>query len=266
MRNTLILTAFLGLSFVQCTKADEPPPKYPDASSFCKGMADSQCNATVITNCALTGKDTCVAALQADCLATYVTQQQADGLIYDNKLAEACVNEVGSAYNDAKITAAEEQAIAEACGLVYGGTGAKGSTCSNNADCKQSDGLRCVAHAAAGSSDAGAAEGTCQVPVSVAAGNSCSAVDAECADGYHCGSSSHCDADGKAGDQCDAVAICATGFQCLAAKCTAKTADGLACTVDNDCANGLCITAASGKICASVEILSPSEPFCAALH
>ena len=228
-------------------------------------MADSQCNATVIENCALTGKDGCVTALQADCLATYVTQQQADGLIYDNKLAEACVNEVGTAYSDAKITAAEEQAIAEACGLVYGGTGAKGSSCSSNSDCKQSDGLRCVSHAVSGSSDAGTAEGTCQVPVSVSAGNSCSAIDAECTDGFHC-DGVHCVADELVTKPCSSSDPCATGLQCVAGSCTPKLADGTSCVLDSDCANGLCITAASGKICASVEILSPSEPFCAALH
>ena len=263
MRNCLIMTALLGLSFIQCSKADEPPPKYPDGPSFCNGMAAAECNANVIQACLASSKDLCVATRQANCTDEYITPALNLGHTYDSKQAETCVTEVGNAYSDAKITAAEYSAIAEACDLVFSGSGAKASLCTNNSDCKQSDGLRCVVHGIT-ASDAGAAEGSCQLPVSVSAGNPCSSIDAECTDGFHC-DGAHCVADETAGANCSVADPCASGLQCSAAgKCTSKLADGTTCALDSECEHGICVAVVN--LCGSVDTLAPNEPFCQPLH
>jgi len=265
MRKSLIVVALLGFSTTQCSKSEDSAPKYPDVASFCAAWALAECNDSVVQACAATSKDLCTSNREAACQDTIVAPATTAGLSFDFRAAEGCVNQVGSAYSDAKITSAEEQSIVTACGLVFSGTGAKGTTCNADSDCKQGDGLRCILHPVSAASDAGVTGGTCQMPQTVQAGQSCSAADARCADGYHCGSSLHCDSDGKLGEQCDAAATCATGLKCASTStCAAKLADGTACATASDCTNGMCLTGAN--LCASVETLSPSEPFCVPLH
>jgi hypothetical protein len=263
MRHWLAL-ATLAASLAHCssTPVAPPPPKFPDAASFCTGWAQAECSDKVIQVCAATGKDQCVTKRQARCTATIVQPQTQAGHTYDNTKAETCVNAVAAAYADASITSDEQAAIDAACALVFSGTVAKGSPCSVDADCRQADGLGCVVHAAApvegGSSGP---PGICQVPVSVSAGQSCTAVDAVCAAGYHCGLTSHCDADGQAGEACGLTAPCATGFQCASTGlCEAKIADGKACTTGTECAHGICLEGAN--LCAPVFQLSSAEQFC----
>ncbi len=200
---------------------------------------------------------------------TYVTPALQKGYTYNSGQAENCVNQVSSAYSDAQITSAEYQAIAEACDLVFSGAGVKGSSCAVNSDCNQSEGLSCVIHPAASAPDAGA--GSCQVPVNVSAGNSCSAPGAQCAEGYYCGTAQlYCVVDGQAGATCSSSAPCAADFKCSVVnanqQCTAKLLDGTACTADSDCANGMCLTGTNGNVCGSIEIFALNEPFCLSLH
>jgi hypothetical protein len=211
-----------------------------------------------VANCAATSKAVCISNRGPVCTAKLVVPAQQQGYTYNAWQAENCVNQVSSAYSDAQITGAEEQAIATACSLVFSGSGTTGSACTVNADCKESDGLSCVVHAAAS-----AGSGSCQVvQTKIAPGHSCSAVDAMCSDGYYCSSTSYClFVDNTA---CGPGQPCTAGSNCSAGQCVPKLATGIACTADSDCTDGLCIEGAN--ICGPVEILASQEPFCLPMH
>ena len=267
------MSAILGLSFIQCSSTATKPPKYPDSTSFCNGMADAICNPTVLKNCGASDKAKCAASQNSACLAAYVTPALSLGHTYDSGQAETCVNAVSAAYpDDGKVTSISSDAQAKidaACGAVFSGAGAKDSTCAVNADCQQGKGLSCVIHAQGQTaSDAGELEGTCQLAQTVNGGASCSAHDAQCASGYHCGSTSHCDQNEALGIGCSNLDPCDTGLMCSAAgNCIAKSPAGTTCTSASECADGMCIPVTnSPSICAAAETLSVSEPFCTAIR
>ncbi len=203
-------------------------------------------------------------------MAREVVPKQDAHLTYDSGEAENCIGKVSAIYADARVTADEEKSLRNACDLVFSGPGEKGRVCDSNSDCKQAQGLRCVIHYGAGpDTDAGRATGTCESPVTAAAGASCSAAEAQCAVGYHCGISSHCDQDEPLGASCSAEDPCAEGLECSPSgsgesSCMEKPGSGSECSVDSDCASGYC--AEGINLCATTYQLSPSEPFCASLH
>ncbi len=267
MRHCLFVSAVLGLSCLQCSTTTETKPKYPDESSFCTGVATAECSDAVVAACAVADTSTCITKETASCYTTYIVPATSAGYSYNSGPAENCVNAISAAYSDAKIDSTDLANIAAACGPVFSGSGAKGSSCAVDADCAQAEGLGCVIHAASSASDAGATEGTCQVPQTVNGGGSCSAVDAQCVTGYHCGTTSHCDQNEALNAGCSRADPCDTGLMCTASTCVAKIANSENCTTNDDCASGICIAVAgSSNICNSVETLSPSEPFCAAIR
>jgi hypothetical protein len=268
MRHCLFVSAVLGLSCLQCSTTTETKgAKYPDATSFCAGVAAAECSDAVVQACAAANKNTCITKEEATCTSTYITPALSAGYGYNSGPAENCVNAISAAYSDAKIDSTDLANIAAACGPVFSGAGAKGSSCAVDADCAQADGLRCVIHAAPSAGDAGEIEGTCQVPQTVNGGGTCSAVDAQCVTGYHCGTTSHCDQNEALNASCSGADPCDTGLMCTAGRCVAKIANGSDCTTNDECASGICIAVTgANNICSSVETLSPSEPFCAAIR
>jgi hypothetical protein len=234
-----------------CTAAS---PKYPDLSSFCRGVATAQCNSTVLLQCAISSPDVCIGNQEAACAAAQPT-----GTSYNPGAGEGCVNAYAAAYADAKVTLAETNDINQACVEVFEGAGITNASCVADSDCKVGMGLRCVTGSAGTS--------TCQVPQSVTGGGSCQASDQQCVTGYHCGSTAHCDIDGAVNDPCSATLPCGVGLMCdttTTNTCIAKGADGTACTTGDQCANGICSIAmntASG-LCVSQVTLAPNEPFC----
>ena len=264
MRNELLLSALLGLSLIHCSSSENKPPKYPDATEFCKGWAQAQCSDTVVSTCMASDKSVCIANRQSVCAADLVTPALNAQLTYDSSHAEACVNAVTSAYSDAKVTSDEEKSMTQACELVFSGTETQGGDCVHDADCKQSAALKCVVHYASLTSDAGTVEGTCQAPKPVQAGASCIDPDQQCVDGYHCGISSHCDQDEPKGADCSSQDPCAAGYKCSSGKCVEKLTQGSTCTTDSECSSGYCVEAAN--LCATMYQLAQGEPFCKPMH
>jgi hypothetical protein len=254
---------------VYCSSSDEKKnAKYPDASSFCMGWAQAECADAVLTACLSSSKDLCITQRQSACMTRVVTPAQEANLSYDSSRAEACVSAVSSAYADAKLTSDEENTMREACEPVFSGFGSKGSACNANSDCKQSEGLRCVVHLSS-SNDAGPITGTCQQPVAASPGASCSAPEAQCAEGFHCGTSAHCDQDAELGQNCSLQNPCAEGLECSSSDsgeptCLQKAGIGDACNFDLDCASGYCVE--NVHLCAEAYQLSQNEPFCRPLH
>jgi hypothetical protein len=187
-------------------------------------------------------------------------------LVYDASKADGCIAQVHEAYKDAIISNTDEAAITKACELVFSGTEARGASCTTNAECKQSEGLQCIIHYKASFADAGDITGTCQVPATpaVAGGASCTEPDQQCASGYHCGSTSHCDQDEPLGNTCSLQDPCVSSATCLGGTCVAKSGTGDTCTTDADCTSGYCVEKVN--LCAETYVLSQGEPFCTPMH
>jgi len=248
----------LSVVLAGCTgKAPDPLPKYPDAIAYCTGRAQAECNDSIIMACAVPSKEKCIASRQAACNATVPA-----GKSYDSSKAEECINQVSAGYGDAKLTKDEIKAYSQACAVLFGGTGVKGSSCAADGDCMQSDGLRCVLSAVASTDGgSGGVSGSCQVPKSAQGGDSCASEDVICTAGYHCGLSKHCDVNGGLGEACSSGLPCKETLKCSAAsKCEATLPDGSPCTTGDECANGICLEVSN--ICVSQVTFAPNEPFC----
>jgi hypothetical protein len=250
--------ALAAVVLAACTgKSPEPLPKYPDASAYCSGRAQAECNDAVIAACAAPTKDKCILSRQGVCISGVP-----GGKAYDSSQTEDCIARVSSAYGDAKLTKDEIKTYTDACALLFNGVGVKNSPCAADGDCKVSEGLRCVV-SSSGGADGGAVKssGNCQVPMTVQGGDSCAPVDAMCAAGYHCGLTKHCEINGAAGEACGDGSPCKETLKCSSAgMCEPKLPDSSPCTVGEECLNGVCLE--QSNICVSQVILAPNEPFC----
>jgi hypothetical protein len=248
------LGAFVALAAL-CACSSNSGPRYPDVTSFCGARASAECNDQVLLACGLPSASACIAKRQQVCVLG-----APPGTTYNASSAEGCVNETSSVYADAKVTLDESTALTAACLGVFDGPAGKDATCTQDGDCKVSTGLRCV-------HGPGSATGTCHMPQSVAGGGSCAAADQQCAAGFHCGPTAHCDIDAAANETCDDADPCQPGLMCgTGGTCVDKTADGSACATDGECLHGICnkqSTAAMG-VCVSQVTLAQSEPFCTA--
>jgi hypothetical protein len=227
--------------------------KYPDTTAFCHARAEAECNTEVIRACAVVDATHCVDRRQAACLA-----ETPPGTTYDATHADACITSVASAYADAKLTAEENRATDTVCVRVFDGTGSASAACQIDQDCRVSIGLRCVR---AG----GSALGTCQIPERVQGGGSCTLPRQLCIEGFHCGTSQHCDINGRVGEPCSELLPCASSATCSATgSCVSKFSDGTPCVNDAECLHDLCArgTGASQGLCVTQMTLAPNEPFC----
>jgi hypothetical protein len=244
---------FIAILFASACSGKDPGPPFPDTASFCAGRAKAECTAEVLISCALSSVDRCISGRAAAC-----TAELPAGAVYAPNPAEACLNQVASVYEDARVTQPERGALVAACQPVFGGAGVSGASCARDEDCVLSAGLRCARRAAT-------AEGTCQVPKIVQGGGSCAPADAVCAPGFHCGTSAHCDVNAAVGEACTAALPCAPEALCSGAgTCQLKAEDGSACASDDACLNGICARAAGSTegLCVKELRLATNEPFC----
>ena len=248
----LFAIALSFLTLAQCGAGNDP--RYPDVTSFCSGRAKAECGSEVIKACAIVETSHCIASRRTACLAATPPQTT-----YNPARAERCIEAVSAAFGDARLTAQENRATADACALVYDGPGGVGATCQGDADCSVSDGLRCVL---AG----GTAGGTCQVPERVQGGGLCTTPKQLCVDGFHCGPTLHCDINSQVGDPCNVVTLpCVVTALCGAnGVCVAKLPDGARCTRDGECVHDICARGSNSPegLCVTQMNLAPNEPFC----
>jgi hypothetical protein len=228
-------------------------PKYPDLNSFCNARATAECSPNVLLACAIPSASTCINKRQALCLSSVPA-----GTVYNPSSAENCVNQVSSAYDDAKVTLAESTAIDAACLSVFDGPAGKDASCQSDLGCQVSSGLRCIL--APGSS-----QGICEIPQAVQGGGSCSASNARCVTGFHCGPTAHCDINAAVGEACGAQIPCGTDLQCSSGgTCINKNVDGSMCSSADECLHGICNKASTSStgLCVSQVSLASMEPFC----
>jgi hypothetical protein len=240
-----------------CSIKSEEPDKYPDKSAYCTGRARAECNADVVANCAAPDVDRCIAQRSTVCVTAIPLDTT-----YLPKQADGCIAAVAAAFADARLKPAEIKSYEATCLLVFDGKTEVGGTCSKDVDCKVSAGLRCLV-------SPGQPTGTCQVPKPAQGGEKCDTPDAQCASGFHCGATKHCDADGSDGEACSGAAPCGAASTCSSTmSCKPKPPDGSTCNSDEDCLNHLCDKAqdATTGICASQITLAPNEAFCTAIR
>ena len=233
---------------------------YPDRSSFCSAWAQAACGSTVVSNCGAASADACVASQHSFC----------EGLVpalgYTSANAQPCLDAVGAAYADGKLTAEERAtvlALGTPCDKLSTGNAGTGEACDQNGDCNTAGGAECVIAP-------GHVSGTCQEPIHASGGQSCSSPASICDADFYCDAKKHCIARGAEGDACSKTEPCDHTTKCTGATgsetCTAKAASGT-CSTDDDCLSGICQKAegASTGKCVDEIILSVLDPICSDL-
>jgi hypothetical protein len=258
------LVVIAALAASACAAGSQPAgpnadATYPDVQSFCAGYGHAECTDAVVHACGASDGASCENAMAASCIAS-----QPQGTTYVPGKAAACIELAASTYATTTITAEQIAALSVACGpLVFSGPGQARATCASDYDCSSQEGLSCVV-------PFGQTSGRCYVPVVVQPGEACPDEPDECTAGFYCDPTSKaCTPAAAAGAGCgEGYKPCADGFTCVGpgpfAACQPKGADGYPCTLDTDCAGGLCDKASTqGQgTCASQITLSPLDAAC----
>lgn len=260
MRKPLIALCLLTLTLPFGCKGEEEAPPDPLArrEGFCEAWAESACQQSVVEACDTGSIEGCVDRQSDYCLSLIPEA-------YGSKHAKECLAAVKAAYKDADLTADELEIVlklGEPCDKLSKGLNEEGEACERASDCDTTSGFTCVIKL-------GAAEGTCEKPEEVAAGNDCSADSAVCAEGYYC-NGDNCVSYKQTGRPCDGDYQCKPEDRCVIeaegepGACTARAALNDPCASDDDCQSHLCVIE-SGQTegeCASRIRLSRHEPQC----
>ena len=213
-------------------------------AAFCQAVATADCSAALVQAC-YGATDTTLAADTNLCIAARspISKCNPKGLSYHPDLAGACLTQHQAVYATSQIDGAAVASLRDACLPVFNKGNTQGSTCALDSDCDVVNLLRCVVHAG---------KGTCQSPVPVMAGESCTLAAAQCTDSnsrtdtLYCDTGNHCVAAGAGGDKCGAAQPCGTGLRCTATKlCASQLADSQPCHADGDCLGSFCLGANS---------------------
>jgi hypothetical protein len=241
------------------------PSLYPDVKTFCNAYAQAVCTQAVVRACGAKNSYSCELGAAAACIAN-----QPQGTTYVAKNAPACIQLAQQVYSSTTITVKQLAVLARTCGTqIFSGPGAARAACATDYDCSSADGLVCVIPYGSTNN-----MGKCYAPTTVQPGGSCTAESAECTDGYFCDPKAQtCSLEGAMGQGCNpGWKPCGDGLTCQGAgspfaSCGPLSPDGNPCTLDADCAGGLCdkATMQSQGTCASQITLSPLDKACASL-
>jgi hypothetical protein len=253
----LVTAALLSGACSSTKKRQSTTPKQTEAT-FCTDWAKAACNSKVVTACAAADADSCVEKQSAFCLNNLPPH-------YDATNAPGCIAAVKAAYADGQLTSEELTVVRNfgaPCDELNKGPSGEGETCSNDDDCNTLEHLRCIVKP-------DQSVGTCQVPVEVGGGFSCTQANETCVEGFYC-DGSNCLARKGAGATCNELAPCLEDFSCLgdpgAATCQEKGNASAACTENVECKSDICAknAAGSGK-CVDQVVLAPTELICSDL-
>ncbi len=254
----------LLLAVPACAHGADDAPKPSELTTveaFCEARAAAECSDGAVSRCKVKDRTTCLAARKSSCKAA-VPQ----GVKLVPQRADLCVKAVSGAYEDAKLGADELRAVDKACnvGLFAGPFGPRAS-CTTSFDCDATQNLECV-------KAYGASEGKCLVPVLVAAASSCAGEADRCPDDSFCdGTTKVCVPKRAEGQQCQpGYAYCTDDLVCqgggpFGGHCNAKAVVGEQCSLDSECATGICEKPAKATVgnCAETMELSPLSNACA---
>ena len=245
-RKTALL-CLLGFGSLTVACGDTGPGEI-SRYDFCEEWAGAACSSEVVSVCQASSKDDCKAAQSEACL---------DALPNDfvDRGVDDCIRAVKKAYEDADLTAKELDVV-----LRYGGACSEifianetGERCKVDADCEPS--LRCIVK--------DEEEGTCQKPVIIEAGFSCSEPEETCEEGFYC-DGKNCLAALEEGDDCQNDHQCGPDMYCDET-CTEKVDVGEDCKTDAECVSGICYRSDDDRTCLDRLRLSPAEPMCSDL-
>lgn len=239
------------------------PSQYPDVTSFCNAYAQAVCTQAVVSACGAKNSYSCELSAAAACVAN-----QPQGTTYVAKNAPACIQLAQQIYASTTLTEKQLEALSTTCGTqIFSGPGKARDACATDYDCSSADGLECIIPFGSTTN-----MGKCYVPTTVQPGGSCTAESSVCTDGYFCDPMAlTCSLDAAANQGCNpGWKPCGDGLTCNGAgspfaTCGPLLPDGNPCTLDTDCANGLCDKAStqSQGTCASQITLSPLDKACA---
>ena len=245
------LTCLLALSLVlACSSSDDDEPI--TAASFCSSWGEAACSDEVISACQAAGVEECQASQAAACMAQLPVGE------FSGDRADQCLDAVQAAFEDADITSDEVGAVFRLlapCDQLVRGTAAEGESCTSREDCDAPGGYDCVFKG-------DQLTGVCQVPVSVGAGQDCSAAGAVCGAGFYC-DGENCIAGENVGDACARHRKCSSASVCrLTSVCEARLPIDAPCGFDEQCASGFCYAFSGAQLCTDRVRLSRNEPLC----
>lgn len=233
----------LGLS-VGC---HSPEPEVT-RDEFCGQWAIAACSSEVVSVCQASSADACRVSQRAACHDALPDE-------FVDRGVEECIEAVKSAYKDADLTAKELDVVSRyggACSDIFIGND-EGGRCSRDADCEPA--LRCVLK--------DEERGSCQQPLIIEPGFSCSEPAEACTEGFYC-DGKNCLAALAEGAPCDNDTQCGPSMFCDET-CAEKVGVGDACSSDSECLSGICSSSSGERICLDRLRLSPAEPMCATL-
>jgi hypothetical protein len=243
------LGAFIGLTALACSDDDSKPARTRE--DFCRDWANAACSPGIVSTCQAATPEACHLSQQQACEALVPAD-------FSDKHADACIKAVGDAYSDLDLTGEELITVLQLggpCSQIVKGPKIRGEACTDDRDCDESEGFRCVLRG-------DQTGGTCQIPELVSAGQKCTAPQQICDVGFYC-DGRNCIATKEDGDECTndyecgETANCATGNQCMPLLVVGAT-----CVASEECASGLCYTVNGSSKCADRIRLSPAEPLC----
>jgi hypothetical protein len=243
-----------------CSGKEEGPTTAPHPLSskdeeFCDRWAEAACNENVVHDCAAVNVRACIRAQRAWCMVEAPEGQ------YVIESAEECLEGVEAAYEDAELTRPEYETVRRfgpPCDELRSGPGepaTEGDRCDTTRDCGDPD-LVCA-------KEDPDARGTCEVADVRSGGQTCSAPNQICGEGFYCDpETSRCYERPGVGGNCSEEIPCRENLYCTATEqiCETKRAFGESCTGPDQCESGLCQL--SANVCVDEIALSPGEALC----
>jgi hypothetical protein len=254
----VVLSWFCGCS------GSEPGPGAASGGSlkttvaFCNEWAVAACNEEVVSACGADSEESCIESQAAACIDLIPFG-------YDPKNAQACLDAVADAYEDADLTSEELELVlqlAAPCDQLIKGPVGEGEVCDATTDCNTLEGLKCIIKS-------GDDNGTCEVPDEVQGGFSCKGADEVCVEGFYC-DGTNCLAQKALDDECAFDTECAPSLLCevpageQTGTCVERKETGDDCSVNEECQSHLCAKpreAATG-ICVNRVRLTAESAFC----
>jgi hypothetical protein len=218
---------------------------------FCEDWAVAACSKETVSVCQAENAEACHQS-QEDFCRSLVPER------FSDVRGQECIDAVRKAYADADLRDDELAivlSLGAPCDELIVGPKDQGESCTTRSDCDASSGFDCIRKA---NSDTG----TCQLPVEVAGGRSCSAAQKICAAGFYCDGNNCIEAKDN-GESCSIQEECSADSFCNDdGKCATRLKIGTACSADLQCKAGICYEFEGDKICTDRIVLSRTEPVC----
>ena len=272
MKSSLYLLSLAVLLPLGACSGSESKSRGPNplatVSGFCQAWAEYACNPDVVNFCG-GGEDIggCQRT-QSDFCESVVPSEG-----YDPKYAKECLRAVERAYEGDGLDTEQLLLVRQLkgdCARLTHGTARAGDSCSEDTECDTIEGYSCVTRPGA--------EGTCQIPVEVEAGDRCRDPEAVCEQGYYC-NGTNCIATLEEGDPCVDTQECAADLRCEKTSSGEGGAGGEdenpgtcvpritrfddPCQENDDCGSGYCEQSGSGAgDCVDMIQFSRGEPIC----